>query len=253
MINVLITKNYQWLKGQAPHSTLSYNLTNVKVRFISILINQKASTLSRLPQCSFFALLSMLSTPINLNNLSCLPPTININNINQQIQANLKTNQKKLRPLEFNVSALLPGLSQNKIQFAPKIYQTLKILPFIFFGIIVINVFAMFFLNQKKQFFALLSKVLLRSGALILITGLIYNSLDHYLMYIILGKVNALKPLISRFILTILNSIKTTYVNFGVVYLIIGFMIYFVQKHTIQKLYLATKSHLFNNKTLKHH
>lgn len=234
-VDSILKANYAWLEGHTAAPSFRIDLASYKQAFANNLAANIQSQISSMPGCSAAQMLQLSSTsPFNL---TCKPVGVSLSSISTQV-----VNQVEASDIFLSNTVITPqSINANnnntakayylKLARAPKAYQWVGKLPWIFGAVAVICVlFIMFISRRKRKGLRLVSLTLLISGLLLVLAKAGSRSLTNRLDAHVTNSASlgALATPLVNFVHYMVNAVMKTYQDFGIAYIVLGLLMLIV-------------------------
>jgi len=236
-VEQFVDGTYHWLEGKTPAPDFRIDLQPATQIFVTKLTDESMRRIKSRPVCTRTQLLQLDPRTINVSNLECLPPGIDLTAAQEQTTAKIVADNEFLRnPVltASNFSKDAQGQTPfQKIPDAPKIYHWLILSPWIF-GLLAVFFGTGIFLGRRDWRRALrgIAASVIGAGVLLLIIGGsgMYISANAVKPQGVLGKLttNPFQHVIIQFFSSLSHIITHRLFIFGGTYTLLGIVVLLV-------------------------
>lgn len=174
--------NKGWIVGDASRPSFSINLVPMETTFTSLMAKNFNSQLTNLPRCSLQQLYKFVQSP-QLGNISCLPPSVNLEIKASEIAPYLLSSPRPFNIRNITSQNISPGIPYyQRLKWLPQLYAVLRIIPVLLATIFVASLVILY--KYLRRQLALLIGILATAGAgiVMLSYGGIYSSANSIAM-----------------------------------------------------------------------
>jgi hypothetical protein len=164
---------YPWLNGEVSQPEFVIDATGAKNKFIEEVVATETAKARNLPECSFQQLRQMDPGSINIFNLECRPPGVNIAQVAQQAETELKNNPEFLGEAKLDAKDIKnengePAFSPNSE--VPESFQLARNAPVALTILAILLAAAVYLIStDKKKGLSKIAKVLAGAGIVTLL------------------------------------------------------------------------------------
>ena len=227
-----IDTTYDWLQGDTPKLVLSINLKPYIDSFTNKLGDQAIQKAEALPACTAAQLQQIDPNNIDVFNLPCRPPGLDLNTLKGQAIAKLTSSNELLSNPVIDTTSL-PKDEQgktalDKAERLPQVFQWIMILPWICLAAVVLGKAILLWLGWPDRWETLrkLARGILSAG----ITVLVFVALTKLLLWFTTKPNGIFSKLtegsFSEVIISFARSLERVYdgklLIFGIVYVVLG-------------------------------
>lgn len=168
-----IDNTYSWLEGKTKQLDFAVDITNEKKAFVNRAVDLQAEKAKALPKCTAAQLRQMELSTVNLYNLECLPPGINISSQAEKAKQELLNNPEFLSDTRFDAKDLKDKSGQPLVKEGSswqEMFQAAKNLPVVLALASILLLATIYYASSSRRAAAkLLAKIFIPTGIFLLL------------------------------------------------------------------------------------
>lgn len=224
---------YGWLSGQTNAPEFTIDIGTAKQNLITALGDYAQNRYESLPVCTPQQAIALVSSDIDAFSVECRIPLVSSDVIRQEVEAELAGNADFLPDTTFTNNDLPTDSAGERIDqslaIAPKLYQYIKLSPWVITVIILLLVLAIVILSSRKQKgIKTTAGILIGSGLFLLVGTVVTGYIVKNITLAGSGENQALEKSLLDVMISLVNALNNAQRTYYISYITLGALLFLI-------------------------